>query len=651
MKHVNINTGEPFEAYGLKCQTLLPEALHGKPPFGSMKAIVRPGQTSVRHMHHETEVFYLISGNGRVNSDDSSCMVAKDSTLLLPAFSSHTITNLSDSEPLEFLTFWWEDYQAIDQQLSGLNLTSGQKILVTATPPTPNGDLHLGHISGPYLGADIFSRFMRLQGNEVFYLTGTDVHQTYVYTKAIQQDKDPVAVANDNTDAIKHTLTTANIAYCSFYEPWKMDQYASRIQQFFQELYNTGACLEKVTEELFDDEQYLHEAFVSGRCPHCKTSSDGNCCEKCGLPHDMTALEVPQSFYSKNTLNTVSVKKLYFPLENYRRELLDYFDSLDLTAHHKWFIHQLFSRTLPEIALSHPGPWGIKHSIAGFEEQIVYVWAEMLPGYLLATQDADGKNWEEFDKRIQFFGFDNTFYHLVLFPAMLMAMGRHEALPNAFAINEFLQLDGSKFSTSREHLIWARDFFSDKPTDIVRMYLSKVRPEQAENNFSVAGFDTFSRDFVEQKLLKTINRFWEYITAISDSRIPEPGAWNARCKYHFRQLNELYQSAIQAHQAETFSTHDIMRAIEQITDIAESQCDMVEFLQTATQNHDQVRTHLALIALSLKAISTGLAGIAPAFSLRLHRELGLGSSLTMTPQLAFISGKPDVHPSGQAYLI
>ena len=649
MKHINLSTSDTFEAYGLKCQKTFPDALASQPPLGSMKSTVRPGQTSVRHTHHETEVFYLLSGHGQVVCDDESCEVEKDSVVLLPAFSSHTITNLSEHDPLEFLTFWWPDYPAIDQALNKQTLLTGQSILVTATPPTPNGDLHLGHISGPYFGADIYTRFMRLQGNEVFYLTGTDVNQTYVYTKADQQDKDPRDVANLNTEAIKISLEKSDIQYDEFYNPWELAGYETGVQAFFQQLYEQGLCIEKVSSELFDQQQYLHEAYIRGVCPHCGASSDGNCCEKCGLPHETIQLGSAKSFYSDAELQEKPVKKLYFPLEKYRQQLIEYYNTLDLAAHHSLFIEQLFSQDLPDIALSHPGPWGIKHTISGYEDQIIYVWAEMLPGFLLAAQESQAKQWQEFDRRVQFYGFDNTFYFLTLFPAMLIALGRDEALPDGFSINEFLQLEGSKFSTSREHLIWAKDFFGDKNSDVARMYLAKVRPEQAVKNFSISGFNDFEAQFVTGNLIKTLDRFWQFLNRSSANQIAEPGAWNASCKQHYRLLTEHYQAIIAAHQVETFSTQTTMSCIEQVTAIATANCDMVDFLISADDYKARLRTHLALAALALKVISIGLVGIAPKFAQRLHSELGLGDLITLDEQLRFIPGGTLVAPRATHY--
>jgi methionyl-tRNA synthetase len=648
MKTVNLNTQEIFEAYGLKCQSLIPKALLDRPPFGSMKATVAPLQTSVRHNHHETELFFVIKGHGRVNSDQFEALVEKDSVVLLPAFSGHTITNLSAQEPLEFLTFWWEDSQAIDKALSTVNLQRNKDILVTATPPTPNGDLHLGHMSGPYLGADIYCRFMRYQGNRVHYLTGTDVNQTYVYTKAQQKDKDPKALAQFNTDAIKATLRSGVVNYDHFYNPYEMEGYNEEIQNFFFDLFNKQKLKAKTTVEYFDGDNYVHEAYIRGTCPHCGVSSDGNCCEKCGLPHDMPELISPTSFY-KGALSKKNVKKLYFPLEPYREKLLSYFDELDLMAHHKLFIRQLFSKALPDIAVSHPTPWGIKHTVPGFEDQIIYVWAEMLPGYLTATQQSSGKHWAEFDSRVQFYGFDNTFYHLVLFPAMLMAAGREDALPSNFVINEFLHLDGSKFSTSREHLIWAKEFFGNHSPDLVRMYLARVRPEQAVNNFSVSGFDLFADHFVEQRLLFRINRFWVLLSETNNNEIPEAGAWNSATKLQYQILLNTYQTVLSAHQADSFSTHAIMSAVEQASEIMGSCCDMIEFLRQAQEERALMRTLLALSAMSLKVISVALIGIAPTFSARLMQELGMDATAGLDEQVKLFPGGQAVNPENKAY--
>ena len=647
MKKISVGLNPKFKAYELECRNFFPEELENKLPFGSMQAIVKPLQTSLIHNHHETELFYIVEGEGEVTEDKETTTVSKGDVVLLSEFSNHTITNTSESKELVFLTFWWEDKNSIENSLDNLNIMTGKDVLVTATAPTPNGDLHLGHMSGPYLGADIFSRFMRFQGNRVFYLTGTDINQTYVYTKSLQKDVAPQVLADINSGAIKATLQKGLINYDGFYEPTKDLNYNEQIQDFFIDLYNNEKLEVKKISAYFDQDRYLHEAYIKGSCPHCDSTSDGNCCEKCGMPHDAVALKNPVSFFDGNLVEK-EISVLSFPLEKYRKELVNYYASLDLMAHHKSYIDKLFSKPLPDIPVSHPTAWGIKHKIPKFEDQIIYVWAEMLPAYLYSTQLLSDKNWNDYNHHIQFYGFDNTFYHLVLFPAMLIANKQYK-LPDSFVINEFLNLDGSKFSTSREHLIWAKDFLSENNPELVRMYLARVRPEQSESNFSVNDYCSYIEKEIEGRLIKNINRFWDIIDEVSDSKIPEAGAWNASTKQSYKVILDSYNVIISAHQASSFSTHLLMKNLENLSEVLESNCNMLDFLKNINLEKDLVRTLIAISSLAIKTISIAMVGIAPNFSKRLMSEISPSDQIKIENQLSFVASGQIVSPKKQEY--
>lgn len=264
MKIINIDKTKNFFSYGLKCSYLFPEELISNPPLGAMRAIVKPNQASIIHNHHETEIFYIIKGKGIVESNSIQYSVSEGDLIHFSAFSDHTITNLSNNEPLEFLTFWWENHDEINYKLNELDIIIGKNILVTATPQTPNGDLHLGHIAGPYLGADIYSRFMRFQGNNTYFLSGSDVNQTYVLTKSKQKNITPLELVETNTNCIKSTLKKSLITYDAFYNPFEIGDYNQEIQKFFLELYNDGCLIIKKNLEYFDSDKNLHEAYISG---------------------------------------------------------------------------------------------------------------------------------------------------------------------------------------------------------------------------------------------------------------------------------------------------------------------------------------------------------------------------------------------------
>ncbi|TVX93692.1 class I tRNA ligase family protein [Paenibacillus agilis] len=384
-----------------------------------------------------------------------------------------------------------------------------KKFIVTATPPTTNGDLHLGHMSGPYLGGDIFTRAQRLMGHEVLYISSTDDNQSYLLTKAIQEQRPPKEVAEDYSAKIKKSLQLAQIGLDEFTSP-DHPVHVREVQSYFMELYNQGYLVEKDIDFLYCEpcQQHLYEAFVKGTCPTCAAPCGGNFCEECGNPNDPTDMIEPLCLRCQSVPTVRSNRVIMFPLEKLRSQLANYYNQNG----YKWkprlreWYAQFLARPLPEVPVTNVCEWGVPVPLEAFSNQVINVWFEMLPGHLAtlkrryehhASEHQLAWDGNEDVNIVQFFGFDNSFYYTVLHTAMIIGLAEQQPA-DSFIINEFYLLENKKFSTSRKHAVWASEFITPENSDLVRLYLSLTGPEHKQTNFTIEQFNCTSQSLLNE---------------------------------------------------------------------------------------------------------------------------------------------------------
>ncbi|KPX43606.1 class I tRNA ligase family protein [Pseudomonas syringae pv. tagetis] len=388
------------------------------------------------------------------------------------------------------------------------------KYLVTATPPTTNGDLHVGHLSGPYLAADVFSRAQKLLGHEVIYLSSGDDHQTYVVTRAEKLGVEPHALAARCNEEILSTLRAGDIDTDSFSAP--DEHYIEDVQQFFSALEQRGIICDKNVVFPYSKKQqrYLFEAYVSGICPECYSSTAGAICETCGHPNDANSLMFPSFGNAADgeeiEYRTLTIKVL--PLEKYRSAMIALYQQKKtiMRPHLRTFLDEMMSRPLEDFPITYPSHWGIRAPFSGCENQVLNVWAEMLPGLIHMTAKVSPDALWQPESRyqlVQFMGFDNSYYFSLVHLALQLAHG-DMVTPTAIITNEFFHLENQKFSTSRGHLIWAADLLKDYGADNVRFFLALVNPETQTANFSEKEFI----EAIKQKLHTPLDQIAQAIT-------------------------------------------------------------------------------------------------------------------------------------------
>ncbi|MFC4076573.1 class I tRNA ligase family protein [Salinithrix halophila] len=395
-----------------------------------------------------------------------------------------------------------------------------KSFLVTAPPPTPNGELHLGHLSGPYLGADVFTRAQRSFGNDVVYLCSTDDHQSYCVTKAIEEKRTVEEAIGDYSSRIQDVLLAANIRMDCFTSPRRPEHFR-RVQKLFLDLYKAGKL--QVNEEptcfCLECNRYLFEAYVKGACIHCDAPSGGNYCEECGHPSDPIHLKNPQCTICHHPPVIKTFKRVVFSLEDYREELTRYYEkhSYQWKPQLKKLYSELLSKKLPDVPITNLEDWGVPVPLPDFEGHVINVWFEMLPGHMETASVWAKENGLEQDfwaknsptEMVQFFGFDNSFYYAVVHIAMLAALGNHKAA-DGLITNQFYLQDRAKFSKSRGNAIWGSEFLETEHSDWVRYYLCYSNPENRQTHFSLTEYT----QIVEQRIGQEWHAYLAKLTSL-----------------------------------------------------------------------------------------------------------------------------------------
>ncbi|MEA2819540.1 MAG: methionyl-tRNA synthetase [Bradyrhizobium sp.] len=606
------------KAYNLDCMSVPLEATEA----GFMSCELSPGQRSVPHNHFENEVFAFISGSGRFVGQSTEIEIAAGDAVTIDPFESHTIENTSEVEPLRFISV----YRAPQHAGQNDETAPTGPVLIFSTPPTPNGDLHLGHLSGPYLAADVLRRALSKTGRDAVHATGRDDHQTYVTIKARRENVIEQQVADRHANEILSTLTACGIRLDGFIEPDRRGPYANFVRDGITRLYQAGHIYAKTEPAAFNRQgAYLHEAHIRGTCPHCLQDSDGNACEACGRPNSCTDLINPRDRVTGEPVVVRDQARLYFRLSAFQQQLSAYIKTASMSARVFALAEAMIADGLPDICISHPTPWGIQVPIASFEDQIIYVWFEMAFGYLWATAGADGREldiesvWNAARKTygpehdiVHVYGFDNAYYHTLLFPAVYFALEMGLRPARTHIVNELLDLDGSKFSTSRNHLIWGRDILASVPVDYVRWGLCANRPEGNRSDFSLNAFLSEAHALFCNNLASWIAEFRKYARTGNDLA-PEPGAWFVEHKRYYGRIRAAEAALNSALSLSNFSPRaaalELASFARESELFARSQASL--FSLPGTVLYDYQRTVVALLGLGLRVFAKGGDAIVP----------------------------------------
>jgi methionyl-tRNA synthetase len=396
------------------------------------------------------------------------------------------------------------------------SLTKYKRYLVTSALPYANGPVHIGHLAGVYVPADIYVRFLRMNDEDVVFIGGSDEHGVPITIKALQQGVSPQEIVDKYHGMIKKSFEEFGISF-DIYSRTSNQIHHETASAFFKKMYDAGQFIEKESLQYYDDAtgHFLADRYITGTCPNCNSDKAyGDQCENCGTSLNATDLINPVSVLSGNPPVMRETKHWFLPLEQYEPWLIEWI----LEGHKEdwktnvygqcksWLDQGLHSR-----AVTRDLDWGVKVPVEGAEGKVLYVWFDAPIGYISATRELTPE-WEKYwkdpeTKMIHFIGKDNIVFHCIIFPAMLKAEGTF-ILPDNVPANEFLNLEGEKISTSRNWAVWLHEYLVDfhGKQDVLRYVLTSSAPETKDNDFIWKDFQARNNNELVAILGNFINR-------------------------------------------------------------------------------------------------------------------------------------------------
>ena len=408
-----------------------------------------------------------------------------------------------------------------------------KRTTVTSALPYANGPVHIGHLAGVYVPADIYVRYLRLKKEEVIFIGGSDEHGVPITIRARKEGVTPQDVVDRYHNLIKKSFEEFGISF-DIYSRTSSKIHHDTASQFFRTLYDKGEFIEKTTEQYYDEEagQFLADRYITGECPFCHAEGAyGDQCEKCGSSLSPTDLINPKSAISGSKPVMRETKHWYLPLDRHEQWLRKWI----LEDHKEWRPNvygqckSWLDLGLQPRAVSRDLDWGIPVPVEGAEGKVLYVWFDAPIGYISNTKELLPGSWEKWWKDpetrlVHFIGKDNIVFHCIVFPAMLKAEGSY-ILPDNVPSNEFLNLEGAKISTTRNWAVWLHEYLQDFPgkQDVLRYVLTANAPETKDNDFTWKDFQARNNNELVAVFGNFVNRAMVLTQKYFEGKVPECG--------------------------------------------------------------------------------------------------------------------------------
>lgn len=435
-----------------------------------------------------------------------------------------------------------------------------KRYTITAALPYTNGPIHIGHLAGVYIPADIFARYQRLKNNEVAFICGSDEHGVAISIKAKKENTTPQAIIDKYHQIIKQSFADFGISFDN-YSRTSAKIHHQTASEFFKKLYEQGNFIEEISEQLYDEEaqQFLADRFVIGTCPKCgNPEAYGDQCERCGSSLNATDLIDPKSSITGSKPTLKATKHWFLPLNQYQK----FIEKWILEGHKNDWKPNVYGQVkswlddeLKPRAVTRDLDWGIPVPVKGAEGKVLYVWFDAPIGYISSTKEwaeKQGKDWKPFwqdnnTQLIHFIGKDNIVFHCIIFPAMLKAEGSY-ILPTNVPANEFLNLEGNKLSTSKNWAVWLHEYLQDFPNqqDVLRYVLTANAPETKDNDFTWKDFQARNNNELVAIFGNFINRVVVLTHKYYQGEVPTPNAFNELDTETLAQITELTQKIEQS---------------------------------------------------------------------------------------------------------
>lgn len=425
--------------------------------------------------------------------------------------------------------------------------------MITAALPYANGPVHIGHLAGVYIPADVYARFQRNTGQEIAFICGSDEHGIPITIRAKKEGITPQDVVDKYHEIIKKSFADLGISFDEYSRTTSKKHYEVS-QEFFLNLYNKGKFEEEISEQFFDEQagEFLADRYIVGTCPKCSNENAyGDQCEKCGSTLSPTELINPKSMLSGNTPVLKETKNWYLPLNEYENFLNEWI----IKGHQDDWKPNVYGQVkswlndgLKPRAMTRDLNWGVPVPLPNAEGKVLYVWFDAPIGYISFTQEwaeKNGKNWKDFWQNeetdlIHFIGKDNIVFHCIIFPSMMKAHGDY-IMPKNVPAFEFLNLENDKISTSRNWAIWAHEYVEDFPDqqDALRYALLSSAPETKDNNFTWKDFQTKNNSELVGIFGNFINRVTVLTQKYYNGIVPQPNEFEQVDKDLFHEMQQI----------------------------------------------------------------------------------------------------------------
>ena len=414
-----------------------------------------------------------------------------------------------------------------------------KRTTVTSALPYANGGVHIGHLAGVYVPADIYVRYLRLKKEDVMFVGGSDEHGVPITIRARKEGVTPQDIVDRYHKMIKDSFDEFGISF-DVYSRTTSEMHRKTASEFFRKLYDEGKLTEETTKQYYDEEakQFLADRYITGECPHCHNEGAyGDQCEKCGRDLDPTELVNPRSTISGSTPVLKETKNWYLPLNEYQEWLKEWI----LQQHKEWRPNvygqckSWLDMDLQPRAMTRDLNWGIPVPVEGADGKVLYVWFDAPIGYVSNTKELCESNpqrwgewtkwWQDEDTRlVHFIGKDNIVFHCIIFPVMMKAHGKY-IMPDNVPANEFLNLENDKISTSRNWAIWLHEYLRDFPgkQDVLRYVLTANAPETKDNNFTWRDFQERNNNELVAVYGNFVNRALQLTKKYWNGVVPECG--------------------------------------------------------------------------------------------------------------------------------
>ena len=498
--------------------------------------------------------------------------------------------------------------------------------LITTALPYANGPVHIGHLAGVYVPADIYVRYLRKKGEDVAFIGGSDEHGVPITIKAQKEGVTPQDIVDRYHKIIKDSFEELGISF-DIYSRTSSKTHHELSSAFFKKLYDEGKFIEKTSMQFYDEKagQFLADRYIVGKCPHCGNErAYGDQCEACGTSLNATDLIDPVSAITGNKPELKETKHWYLPLDQYEGWLKEWI----LEEHKEWKPNvygqckSWLDNGLQPRAVTRDLDWGVPVPIEGAEGKVLYVWFDAPIGYISATKDLTPeweKYWKDSETRmIHFIGKDNIVFHCIIFPAMLKAEGSY-ILPDNVPANEFLNLEGDKISTSRNWAVWLHEYLVEFPgkQDVLRYVLTANAPETKDNDFTWKDFQTRNNSELVAIYGNFINRTLVLTQKYFANRVPERGELTDYDKEVLAEIPQIVERVEKS--LETFHFRDALKEAMNLARLGNKYLADTEPWKVIKTDEGRVKTILNICLQISANLSTLMEPFMP-FSSRKLRE-------------------------------